>query len=77
MWINRYVSYDFMIRVVLNIIPKLNGGLSIHKTEYKIVWLQIDVFYIFRYEDITDHTGIKVLKSPIQFEPPELDFKEQ
>ena len=54
-----------------------NGGLSIHKTEYKIVWLQIDVFYIFRYEDITDHTGIKVLKSPIQFEPPELDFKEQ
>ena len=38
LWINRYVSYDFMIRVVLNIIPKFGyGGLSIHKTEYKIV----------------------------------------
>ena len=31
----------------------------------------------FRYEDINENAGIKVLKSPIQFEPPELDFEEQ
>ena len=35
-----------------------------------------NIFDCFRYEDISDNTGIKVLKSPIQFEPPELDFKE-
>ena len=42
-----------------------------------IAFTIFNIFNHFRYEDISDNTGIKVLKSPIQFEPPELDFKEQ
>ena len=70
------MKHDSMIRCTF-VIVYLPMNKQIKYIDFILYFTIVNIFDYFRYEDISDNTGIKVLKSPIQFEPPELDFKEQ